>query len=113
MGSRRRPRKNRDAPAYLKFVASMSCMHCMESRGVVAHHHGPRGIGIKADDYHTVPLCPKCHRYFHDHGVLPGRTKEATELDHWKAQAFLLVQWLRMDEAKDATERVVRDEDVF
>ena len=63
--------------AYLKWVASLPCMNCkIEGDTIVAHHlkgrHAPLsgGVGYKADDWLTMPLCFKCHIEMHDSGYL-------------------------------------------
>lgn len=90
--SRQTPHK---APAYLAFVREQDCCWCQHAAPSDAHHFGPRGIGQKADDLHAVPLCTKCHRYFHDHGTFEGATREQTALRTWRAQALLHVVWFR------------------
>jgi hypothetical protein len=32
------------------------------------HHEGKHGMGIKASDYDTLPLCFRCHRERHQAG---------------------------------------------
>ena len=62
---------------YLKWVASLPCINCkIEDDTIVAHHlkgrHAPLsgGMGYKADDWLTMPLCFKCHIEMHDSGYL-------------------------------------------
>lgn len=63
-----------------------------------AHHFmpGDKGMGTKVSDYFTVPLCSRCHRFFHDHGTLLGMTRDRTEALFHRAQARMLAQWLEV-----------------
>lgn len=54
--------------SYLALVRGMCCTGCGASGPCEAHHWGPRGMGQKASDFRTVPLCVSCHREFHDTG---------------------------------------------
>jgi len=62
--------KSRD---YLNWVATLPCVNCgLEDETIVAHHlkhryspHGGGGMGMKANDYLTMPLCFKCHSSAH------------------------------------------------
>ena len=59
---------------YLKFVAEMPCSHCSIIDGtIVAHHLKHRyspwsggGMGRKASDIFTMPLCFECHDKLHN-----------------------------------------------
>ena len=54
---------------YLKFVAGHPCAICGAEDGtVVAAHYGRHGMGSKASDIHTVPLCYHCHAGEHNGG---------------------------------------------
>jgi DNA recombination protein Rad52 len=63
------PKRLRDK-AHLKFVASQPCLIC--GRQPSDPHHvrfaQPRGIGLKASDEFTVPLCRGHHRQLHQAG---------------------------------------------
>ena len=58
---------------YLNWVATLPCANCgLEDETIVAHHlkhrhapHGGGGIGMKANDYLTMPLCFECHASAH------------------------------------------------
>ncbi len=53
--------------SYLQHVASLPCCVCGSSP-CQAHHllrGSGHGIGLKAGDDMTVPLCPMCHRNLH------------------------------------------------
>lgn len=93
------PKVDRRAPAYLAFVREQPCCWCGHRAPSDPHHFGPRGIGRKADDLHTVPLCRACHDHFHDHRAFPGATTEATALRIWRVQAELMVKWQRLEPA--------------
>lgn len=59
MPSTRKPERD---PQYLKFIRSLFCMVCSRQWGIEAAHFGPHGIGQKASDLDTLPLCHRCHR---------------------------------------------------
>lgn len=52
--------------AYLNYVRQQSCMFCSAPPPSEAHHYGSRGVGQKADDRETVPLCHSCHTHWHN-----------------------------------------------
>ena len=58
------PGKPARDPAYLRFVRSFPCSVCKRGRSEAAHT-GPHGIGQKASDYSTIPLCHKHHTLLH------------------------------------------------
>lgn len=64
----RRPKRTRN-PEYLAFIRSLPCLICAR-RGMVqesrtdAHHHGPRGLGVKVPDERAVPLCHDAHHQY-------------------------------------------------
>ena len=49
-------------PAYLRFVRMLCCVVCGSYRHIEAAHFGGHGIGQKASDVDTLPLCLRCHR---------------------------------------------------
>ena len=51
---------------YLKWIAGLGCIICQAP--AVAHHQGKRGMGIKASDFDTIPLCHIHHQEIHQHG---------------------------------------------
>lgn len=81
------------SPQYLAYIRLQPCVGCVHGTPIEAHHFGPRGVGQKADDLHAVPLCVRCHAYFHSHGTLPDLTRVETERDFYAAQCLLLVAW--------------------
>ncbi len=56
-----RPVRN---PQYRAFIRRLPCVACGSTRRVEAAHTGPHGIGQKASDLQTIPLCPYCHQKF-------------------------------------------------
>lgn len=52
---------NRDAK-YLAWIRKFPCCACGSARNIEAAHTGPHGLGQKADDYKTLPMCLECHR---------------------------------------------------
>lgn len=60
------PKRQRD-PAYLGLVAELPCCVCplknqAQQYRTEVHHKLVRGMGIRASDYETMPLCIECHR---------------------------------------------------
>jgi hypothetical protein len=93
------PKPLRDA-VYLAFVRKHEC--CVSRDGasgpcygsVIAHHHGPRGMGEKADDYRTVPLCDGHHREFHDTGTIGAWGRESLDLALAYYMSEQIQEWL-------------------
>ncbi len=83
------------SPAYLAYVRQHPCCLCGRSEGIEAHHWSHHGsvMGSKVDDYRTVPLCTEHHRYWHDHGTLPGHDRVGSEWLLRRVQRELLVEW--------------------
>ena len=83
------------SPAYLAYVRKHPCCLCGAPGPSEAHHWSHHGgvMGAKVDDYRTVPLCQEHHRYWHDHGTLPGRTRAGSENLFKYHQRRLLVEW--------------------
>ena len=97
---------------YLAYVRKHPCCLCGASQSEAHHwsHHG--GVmGAKVDDYRTVPLCTEHHRYWHDHGVLPGHDRVGSEWLLRRVQRELLVEWsvaaLRDGDMVDALIRAI------
>ena len=59
---------------YTKWVATLPCANCsLDDETTVAHHlkhrhspHGGGGMGMKAHDFFTMPLCFECHALAHN-----------------------------------------------
>ena len=97
---------------YLAYVRKHPCCLCGASPSEAHHwsHHG--GVmGSKVDDYRAVPLCTEHHRYWHDHGVLPGHDRVGSEWLLRRVQRELLVEWsvaaLRDGDVVDALIRAI------
>lgn len=68
--------------AYLDYVASLPCCGCGLPADE-AHHmigHGYKGMGTKAPDLFTLPLCRNCHDELHRSPA----TWEALHGDQWR-----------------------------
>jgi hypothetical protein len=58
---------------YTNWVATLPCANCgLDDETTVAHHlkhrhapHGGGGMGMKANDFFTMPLCFECHASAH------------------------------------------------
>ena len=59
---------------YTDWVATLPCVNCgLDDETTVAHHlkhryapHGGGGMGLKANDYLSMPLCFECHASAHN-----------------------------------------------
>ena len=59
---------------YTNWVSTLPCANCgLDDETIVAHHlkhrhapHGGGGIGMKANDFLTMPLCFSCHDRAHN-----------------------------------------------
>lgn len=96
-------------PNYLKFVRGQDCCSCGISgpctkEGRIDPHHymeGHGGTALKVSDYWTVPLCRKCHDYFHDKHVLPcfkdmehDAGAAHTRIQIYRTQSRLMGMWM-------------------
>jgi hypothetical protein len=52
-------------PAYLKRVRNLPCCSCGRQAFHAHHSTAGRGIGQKASDHESMPLCHPCHHDFH------------------------------------------------
>lgn len=106
------PKPLRDA-AYLRHVRTLDC--CVGRDGasgpcsgpVVAHHHGPRGMGEKTDDYRSVPLCDGHHREFHDTGTIGAWDRESLDRCFAYVMSNTLSFWMWASDRHAARERIV------
>jgi hypothetical protein len=54
---------------YLAWIREQPCYHCGKQNQSEPHHIigiSGSGMGIKADDIHTMPLCRQCHDDVHE-----------------------------------------------
>lgn len=69
IGSDRRIQAPARLKVYMEYIANMPCEgypdDCGVEYAVQAHHYGPHSMSQKTDDYMCIPLCPKCHDYWH------------------------------------------------
>ena len=54
---------------------------------------GQKAMGRKVGDDSVISLCTRCHRHFHDTGVLPGLTRSLTEADFKRELKRLRHAW--------------------
>jgi hypothetical protein len=63
-------------------VRALPCSKCGHPPRSDAHHLTGAGMGLKASDKTTIPLCRSCHMAWHcGNGVFAGTT--ATERKAW------------------------------
>lgn len=65
---------------YLEHVRRQPCSHCRNPARSDPHHFGHRGMGLKASDFYTVPLCRVCHMAYHQSGKLGRMDAQTTKL---------------------------------
>ena len=51
---------------YLAWIRTQPCAVCGSTRNIEAAHVGPHGLGQKASDRSTIPLCARHHRTGND-----------------------------------------------
>jgi len=81
---------------HLELVRSRPCCVCSSPAPSDAHHYGRRGVGQKADDWQTVPLCRRCHDGWHAQGYCPPFNREETVEQFLRAQVALLMEALSL-----------------
>jgi hypothetical protein len=86
----------RDA-IYLAYVRSMACCICGAPSPSDPHHFGPGGMGLKADDRRTVPLCRRCHDLWHLQGTIEPYTRGEVERFFYRAQVDALIGYDRRE----------------
>ena len=68
----RKRKTSREDKAYMAAVAELRCCACrMRPCEEVHHcrgHEFGTGMGLKASDRDTIPLCRPCHDEYHRHG---------------------------------------------
>lgn len=76
--------------AWRRAVASLPCAHCMRIGNTQAAHpnHRGKGMGMKAPDCWTVPLCVDCHREF-DQGKQWSKLEKREMMDAWIINTIL------------------------
>lgn len=94
-----KPKTARDSD-YLAHVRKHPCCSCGATEAIHAHHVASGGMGQKASDYLTAPLCGVCHQHWHATATLPlgdvnsgmRRLRSAAVL--WEAAARCLEEWI-------------------
>ncbi|MDO4251530.1 MAG: hypothetical protein Q4C68_08490 [Moraxella sp.] len=73
-------------------IRTLPCVHCQAPPPSQACHANwgqfGKGMGIKADDAYTIPLCHTCHR---DFDAYQGRTRE-------QARDWFVGKWVLVNE---------------
>lgn len=97
---------------HLEMVRKCRCLGCGTLESVCAHHlisglHSERGMGLKAPDSFTIPLCDTCHRKLH------GLGSDTLFFDpksiNAKAVAIALWHLHELGAGERAYERVIND----
>jgi hypothetical protein len=83
------------SPAYrskrwLQAVASLPCRACFKDGPSQAAHvnHRGKGMGMKAPDVWTFPMCPACHAEF-DQGKSYTKEQRRALADEWVLSTIL------------------------
>ena len=69
--------KRWERPAYLKWIATLSCANCGIIDETIVPHHAidisdiagrvsSKGMGMKTNDWLAMPLCYTCHSKLHN-----------------------------------------------
>lgn len=87
--------------AYLAHVRRHPCCSCGATEAIHAHHVASGGMGQKASDYLTAPLCGVCHQHWHATAALPYvdavSAMDETAMSRgilWEAAARCLEEWI-------------------
>ena len=68
---------------WLRAAASLDCVRCGAHGTQAAHaNHRGKGMGLKAPDCLTFPLCPSCHAEF-DQGKSYTKEQRRELADDW------------------------------
>ena len=81
---------------HLQRVRELPCCICSAPPPSDPHHYGRRGVGQKADDYQTVPLCRRCHDGWHAQGYCPPYNRSETVETFLRAQVAILMDALAL-----------------
>lgn len=65
--------------AYLDWLKTQPCAACAHPHGCDPSHHGRHGVGTKPSDLGAIPLCRRCHDFWHNTGRVFGRESESAE----------------------------------
>lgn len=84
--------------AYLDYIRALPCCVCGAPPFSDPSHHGRHATSRKPDDFTCVPMCREHHGHFHQHGVLPGRTREQTDIFVERTAFRLLGSFLKRHE---------------
>ena len=87
---------------YLAHVRTFPCCSCGATEAIHAHHVASGGMGQKASDYLTAPLCGVCHQRWHAKAMLTehwetledGVGRLASKAVMWEAAARCLEAWV-------------------
>lgn len=82
----------------LKKIRNLPCVRCGYKAPSQACHsnfqeHG-KGMGTKANDYYTIPMCYRCHQAFDSYKDI-DRARAKVEFERWHA---ITESWLKEDE---------------
>lgn len=79
--------------AYRRFVQSLPCCACRKSPPSEVHHETGAGMGLRAHDHRSMPLCILCHHDFHAAAGIFRRFKRA-ERTAWQEEQIAYTQAL-------------------
>lgn len=76
--------------SWRRAVAALPCVVCMREGETQAAHlnHRGKGMGMKAPDCYTIPLCVTCHRTY-DQGRAWSKQEKRELGDEWLIQTIL------------------------
>ena len=99
---------------YLAYIRELDCFACGKEGPSEPSHFGGKGksggMGLKADDLFTAPLCRTCHQCWHDMGRLPI-PGGVSLMGHTPVSTFDAVtsRALHIEAERDALARYIRE----
>jgi len=84
---------------YLDHVRKQFCCACYASGPSDPHHWAgkeEKATGRKVSDYRTVPLCRRCHDYYHATRAIPNASMIDTKLHFLTVQTRMSVSYTHL-----------------
>lgn len=88
---------------YLDAVAALGC--CLCSHNATIHHvHAGEGMGLRAADYRSIPLCPRHHQHG-GYGIAIEMGRKAWEKANRTEEYWLEWTWAQLEIPEEQKEK--------